>query len=301
MHDVVIVGAGPAGCTAGIFSVRRNLKALVISDPAELSQAEEATMVDDWPGEAGIKGVELVKKFREHARKLGVEFSDGKVTEIRKSRKGFDVMAEKTKHQGKAVILATGAKHRKGMVKGEEEFAGKGISYCATCDGPLFRGKKVMVLGGGDSAVAYALLLEQIGADTTLVHRRDELRAAEAIQNKILKSRVKILWDTVCLEIKGDRTVKSAVLMNKKTQKQEEVPVDGVFVALGTTPTSEVAKKLGVKLDEGGYIIVDKMQKTNVPGLFAAGDCCNNPSKKIVTSAGDGAIAAESAYNYLKS
>jgi thioredoxin reductase (NADPH) len=300
MFDVIIIGSGPAGCTAGIFSVRRNLKALIVSDPAGLSQAEEAVLVDDWPGELGIKGIELMEKFRGHARKLDVEFREDKVTEIKKAGKGFMVRGEKGSHEGRAVILATGARHRKGLVKGEDKFAGKGVSYCATCDGPLFRGKKVLVLGGGDSAVMYALLLEQLGADTTLVHRRDQLRAAEALQKKILKSKVRILWDTVCTEIRGDRAVKSAVLMNKKTNKKEVVRVDGVFVAFGTVPTSEVAKKLGVRMDKWGYIMVDKLQKTNVTGVFAAGDCCSNPSKKIVTAAGDGAIAAESAYDYLK-
>lgn len=300
MHDVIIIGFGPAGCTAGIFSARRNLKTLILHDDMSLSQVEEATIVDDWPGELGIKGMDLMDKLREHTKKLGVEIKEEKVLEIKKAGKSFKVRTEKRSYSGKTVILATGAKHRKGLVKGEEQFSGKGVSYCATCDAPLFKGKNVLVLGGGDSAVMYALLLEQIGAKTSLVHRRDELRAAEAWQKKILKSKVKILWSTVCIEIRGDKFVRSAVLMNKKTKKQIEVPVDGVFVTFGTVPTSEIAKRLGIKLNERGYLIVDRFQKTNVPGVYAAGDCCDNPSKKIVTAAGDGAIAAESAYNFLK-
>jgi thioredoxin reductase (NADPH) len=300
MHDVVIIGSGPAGCTAGIFAVRRNLKTLILSDPMELSQAEEAPLVDDWPGEPEINGMELVKKFRDHTKKLGAEIREERITEISKIKEGFIVKSAGKSFEARTVIYATGAKHRKGLVKGEEALAGKGVSYCASCDGPLYKGKRVLVLGGGDTAVSYALLLEQIGADTTLVHRRDELRAAEAWQKKIKNSKVKILWSTLCLELKGKERVESAVLMNKKTQKKEEVKVDGVFVAFGTVPTSEIAKNVGIKLDDRGYILVDRNQKTNIDGIFAAGDCCDNPSKKIVTAAGDGAIAAESAYSYIK-
>jgi thioredoxin reductase (NADPH) len=300
MYDVLIIGSGPAGCTAGIFSVRRNLKALVLSDPARLSLVEEATVVDDWPGEPGIKGMELAKRFREHARKLGVEFREEVVTDITKAGKCFGVKTGKGSYQGRTLIFATGAKHRKGLVKGEDEFAGKGVSYCASCDAPLFRGRKALVLGGGDSAAMYALLLKQVGAEVSLVHRRGKLRAAEAWQKKLFREKMRIHWNTVCLEIRGDDKVKSAVLMNNKTRKKQEVAVDGIFVAFGEVPTSELARKAGVRLDERGYVMVDKLQKTNVPCIFAAGDCCNNPSKKIVTAAADGSIAAESAYSYIK-
>jgi len=300
MYDVLIIGAGPAGLTAGIFAVRRNLKTLILNDSSSVSQIEEASLVDDWPGILGIKGTELMERFQEHAKKLRVEIKQEKVNQINKIKGGFEVSNEKFKYKTKTIIIATGSKHRKGIVKGEDKFSGKGVSYCATCDGPLFKGKKVLVLGGGDTAAMYAILLKDIGADATLVHRRDELRATEAWQKRLFKSGVKILWDTVCLEIKGDKFVKSAVLQNKKTKKREEIPVDGVFVSLGTIPTSELAKDLGIKIDEKGYIIVDREQKTNVPGVFAAGDCCNNPAKKIVTAAGDGALATETAYFYIK-
>ncbi|MCK4714751.1 MAG: FAD-dependent oxidoreductase, partial [Candidatus Aenigmarchaeota archaeon] len=237
MHDVIIIGSGPAGCTAGIFAVRRNLKTLVLSDPTELSLAEEATVVDDWPGDPEIHGMDLVRKFRDHTKKLGVEMKEEKVTGISRNKGSFIVKAGKKEFCGRTVIISTGAKHRKGLVKGEDEFSGRGVSYCASCDAPLYRGKKVLVLGGGDTAVSSALLLEQVGADTTLVHRRDELRSAEAWQKKIKKSKVKILWNTVCLEIKGRRKAESAVLLNRKTGKKEEVRIDGVFVAFGTVPT----------------------------------------------------------------
>jgi thioredoxin reductase (NADPH) len=299
MYDVLIIGSGPAGCTAGIFSVRRNLKALVVSDPASLSQTEEATTIEDWPGDMGVHGIELAQKFRDHAKKLGVEFLEDKITDLKVGKSSVKIIGKKS-YEGKTLIFATGARHRKGLVKGEDEFSGKGVSYCASCDAPFFKDKDVLVLGGGDSAVMYALLLDQVGARVSLVHRRDELRAAEAWQNKIKKSKVKVLWSTVALEIKGSGKVESAILMNKKTQKKSEVKVDGIFVAFGTVPTSGLARKAGLKLDERGQIIVDRQQKTNVTNVFAAGDCCNNPSKKIVTAAGDGAIAAESVYSFIK-
>ena len=300
MYDVLIIGSGPAGLTAGIFAVRRNLKTLVLNDPGSISQTDEASMVDDWPGIMGIKGPELMDRFREHAKKIGVEIRQEKINKIARIRGGFEVTNTDYKYKTKTLIIATGSKHRKGLVKGEDKFSGKGVSYCATCDGPLFKGKKVLVLGGGDTAVTYAILLDQIGAETGLVHRRDQLRATESWQKKIFKTGVKIYWDTVCVEIKGDKFVKSAVLKNKKTGETKEVPADGVFVAFGTIPTSELAKDIGLKIDKSGYIMVDKEQKTNVPGVFAAGDCCNNPAKKIVTAAGDGGVAAESAYFYLQ-
>ena len=300
MYDIIIIGYGPAGCTAGIFAQRRGMKTLILGDMGSLTQVEEATIIDDWPGDSEIKGIDLMEKFRKHVKKLGIEVKEERAIGARKSGKGFSVKTDKNEFQGKTLVIATGSKHRKGIVKGENKFSGKGVSYCATCDAPLFRGKKVAVIGGGDSAVTYALLLQDIGAQTILIHRRDQLRAAETWQKKILKSRVKILWDSVVTEIKGGQSVKSILVMNKKTKKVEEMLMDGVFIALGTIPTSEIAKNIGVKLNEWGFITVDKEQKTNIAGVFAAGDCCDNPSKKIVTAAADGAIAADSAYQLLK-
>lgn len=300
MHDVIIIGSGPAGCTAAIFAVRRGLKTMILSDPMSLSQAEQATVVDDWPGDPNITGMDLVKKFRDHVKKLGVEIKEEKVTELKKVGDCLKARTETSTYDSKTVIIATGAKHRKGMIKGEDEFAGKGVSYCASCDAPLFKGKKVLVLGGGDSAISYALLLDQVGAETTIVHRRGEWRGAESWVAQLKKSKVRVMMDTVAMEIKGDAMVRSAVLMDKKTQKKREVPTDGIFVAFGTIPTSEIARKTGLKLDDSGYIIVDGNQKTNVPCVYAAGDCTNTPSKKIVVASGAGAVAAESAYDFIK-
>ncbi len=300
MLDVVIIGAGPAGLTAGIFAVRRTLKVLVLGDPGSPPTITEATLVDDWPSIPNIKGPDLMVKFQEHAKRMNVPVKNEKVLEIKKSGKNFLVKTEKNVYETKTIIFATGARHRKVAVPGEEEFAGKGVSYCANCDGPLFKGKKVLVVGGGDTATTYALLLEQIGADTTLIHRRNQLRAVETFQKQIFKSDIKIIWDTVLKEIKGDRFVKSVVIENVKTKKRTELQMDGVFIAIGSVPMNELGKNIGLKVDKSGFIEVDKEQKTNVHGIFAAGDCCNNPTKRIITACGDGSKAAETAYMYIQ-
>ena len=189
--------------------------------------------------------------------------------------------------------------HKKGMIKGEAEFSGRGVSYCAACDAPLFKGRKVLYIGGGDSAVMGALLSSRIGSETMLIHRRGRLRAVKSQQEKILNSDVRIIWNTIPVEIKGDKFVKSIVVSDVKTKKRQEIPVDAVFVTMGTVPTAEVARDVGIKTDKDGFIVVDREMKTSVPGIFAAGDCTNNPLKQIVTAAGDGAVAATSAYYYF--
>ena len=300
MYDVTIIGAGPAGITAGIFSARRDLKTLILEDPGSLPTATEAIWVDDYPGIPNIRGQELMKKMREHSKRFKIDSVMEKALDIRKKGKVFAVKTDKAVHETRTLIIATGAMHRKTSVPGEEKFSGKGVSYCASCDGPLFKGKDVLVVGGGDSAVSYAILLDQIGSRTTLIHRRDELRAVEAYRDQIKKSGVKIIWNTTLKEIRGDTMVKSVVVEDVKTSKGTELPMDGVFIAIGSVPTTELAKNIKAKVDKAGFITVDKEQKTSVPGVFAAGDCCNNPTKRIVTACADGSKAAESAYMYVK-
>ncbi len=299
MYDVVVMGAGPAGITAAIFAVRAGLKTLILNDPQSLSLIEEAVQIDDWPGDPGISGMELVKKMKEHVKKLKADYKDEQVLSVTKDGV-FRVKTSKSKYETKTVVFATGAKHRKVMVPGEAEFAGKGVSYCASCDAPVFRNKKVLVIGGGDTAITDALILKSVGADATVVHRRDELRAAKSLEEQAKKAGVKFLWSTIIREIKGEQMVTSVVLMDVKTQKTFEEKVDGVFVAIGTVPLSELANKIGVKTDQAGFIMVDKEHRTNVPGVYAAGDCSDNPSKKLATAVGGGALAAESAFQYLQ-
>lgn len=301
MYDIIVIGTGPAGLTAGIFAARRDLKTLVLGDPNFLPTTTEATIVDDYPGIPNITGTELQKKFEEHSKSFKIEFKDEKAVKIEKIKKGFSVLTSgKKKHQTRTVIIATGAKHRRVNVPGEEKFAGKGVSYCANCDGPFFKGKKVFVIGGGDTAATSAVLLKQMGSDVTIVHRREELRAVEIFRNQIKKEKIPIIWNSILKKIKGDAFVKSVDMQNTKRGKIENVDVDGIFIAVGTVPTSELAKQVGVKTDDQGFIKVDKVQATNVPGVFAAGDCCDNPTKRIITSMSDGSKAAEFAYEYIK-
>ncbi len=300
MHDIIIIGAGPAGLTAGIFAVRRSMDILVLGDPTSMSTVEEASIVDDWPGAPGMMGPELMEKFRSHAKKLGVPVKPEKAVEIMKKGQGFVVKTDKGEYETRTVIMATGAKHRKAMVPGEEKFAGRGVSYCANCDGPLYRGRKVAVIGGGDTAATYALLLEQIGADTILIHRRDELRAVDVYRKELAKSNVKFMWNSMLKEIKGGKMVTSVVIQDVKTKQKKEIPMDGVFIAIGTVPASELGKNIGIKTDEGGFIKVDRKQMTSVPGVFAAGDCSDNCSKRIVTAAAEGAVATEMAFEFIR-
>lgn len=300
MHDIIVIGAGPAGLTAGIFAVRRSMDIVVLGDPTSLSTMEEASIVDDWPGLPGVMGPELMEKFRSHANKLGVHVKPEKAIEIVKKGHNFVVRTEKGEYETKTVIMATGAKHRKAMVAGEEKFAGRGVSYCANCDGILFKGRKVAVIGGGDTAATYALLLEQMGAETTLIHRRDELRAVDTYRKELAKSKVKLIWNSVLKEIKGDKMVKSIVIQDVKTKGTKEIPMDGVFVAIGTVPASELGKNIGMKTNESGFIKIDKKQMTSVPGVFAAGDCSDNCTKRIVTAAAEGSVATEMAFEFIK-
>ena len=197
--------------------------------------------------------------------------------------------------------MATGGKHKELGVEGEKEFRGRGVSYCAVCDGFFFKGKKVIVVGGGNSALVEAMYLKDLGCDVTVVHRRDKFKADEIIQRQFYEKNIPVLWNTVVEKIVGTNKVEKVILRNVKTGEKSEMEVNGVFIAIGIEPQTELALKLGVELDSEGYIKVDRNQATNVEGVFAAGDCCNNPLKQVITACGDGAIAAYSAYQFLKS
>ena len=299
MYDIIVIGGGPAGCTAALFAQRYGLKTLVLMDPMSLAQSEEATHVDDWPGTKDISGFDLTNSFRVHAKRYGAEFKMEKAVEIKKDN-GFSVKTESSSYESKTIIFATGAKHRKAMVKGEEEFAGKGVSYCASCDGPLFKGKNVLVIGGGDTAINSAILLQSQGVNVALVHKRDELRASRANQDKLSATKAQIIWDTILTEIMGDKMADTVMLKNVKTGESKKMKIDGIFISIGSVPTSELAGQIEVEMNEAGFIETDIEQKTNVPGVFAAGDCTDRLAKKIVVASGYGAVAATSAYNFIK-
>jgi len=294
IFDCIIIGGGPAGCSAGIYAARFGLKTLLLSSPDTLSQAEHAADIENYPGFKKIHGAELVAKMREQAASAGVKIADAKATSIIDG-KLKTVHTEGKHYSGKSVIIATGAAHRKGGVPGEDEFAGKGVSYCAPCDGPLFKGKPVVVWGGGDSALSYAVYLQGIGCKVTLVHRRKDFRAAEALVKKAASSGVKFTLERTVAEIKGKKFVESVVLDDKSVIK-----VSAIFISIGEVPAVELARSAGVAIDAASFISVSPSKATNVPGIFAAGDVTVTPFRQIATATGDGTIAALSAFKYVK-
>ena len=294
ISDCVVIGGGPAGLSAGIYAARFGLKVLLLSSPETLSQAESATEIENYAGFKSIPGAELVSKMREHAVAAGVRIVDEKAVSLTDG-KVKTVFTETGKHSAKSIIIATGAAHRKGGVPGEEELRGKGVSYCATCDGPLFKGKPVVVWGGGDSALSYAIYLANIGCAVTLVHRRKEFRAAAAQVEKAKKAGVKFVLERTVAEIKGKKSVESVVLDDKS-----EIKCSAVFVAIGEVPAVELARSAGVAVDENGFIIAKEDCVTNVAGIFVAGDVRTKLFRQIATSVGDGAVAALSAFKFVR-
>ncbi len=297
--DVAIIGAGPAGLTAAIYSARYGLKTVVFEDPSVISQLAIAPFIENYPGFEGT-GLDLITKMKDQALKFGAEHKLERVEDVRKEGDIFIVKTDGGEYKARAIIIATGGKHRELGVEGEKEFAGRGVSYCAVCDGFFFKGKRVIVVGGGNSALVDAMYLKDLGCDVTVVHRRDEFRADKAVQKRFFEKDIPVIWNSVVERIEGTKSVERVVLKNVKTGEKMELEVDGVFIAIGVKPQTEIASKLGVELDQYGYIKVDKRQATNVEGVFAAGDCCDNPLKQVITACGDGAIAAHSVYEFLK-
>ncbi len=297
--DVAIIGAGPAGLTAAIYSARYGLRTVFFETVDPASQLALTPTIENYPGFEG-PGYRLLEKMKEQAMKFGARHKLENVEKVVKGDDGFTVITDSATYKAKAVIIATGGKHAELDVPGEKEFVGRGVSYCATCDGSFFRGKRVLVVGGGNTAVTEAIYLKEIGCEVTLIHRRDELRAEKALQEELFKRGVPVIWNSVVTRIEGDGKVERAVIKNRITGEESVVEVDGVFIAVGIKPATDMVEELGVERDENGYIVVDSKQATNVEGVFAAGDCCNKPLKQAVTAAGDGALAASSAFEYIK-
>ncbi len=299
-YDLVIIGGGPAGLTAGIYAVRKNLKTLVI-EKSEFGGTVNLTFeIENYPGLGKISGEELSKRFHSHAKSLGVDFAVDEINDIKQEDNMFILKGWEGEYKAKAIILATGARHRKLGIPGEEEFAGKGVSYCAVCDAPFFRGKDIAVVGGGNTAVKDALYMSEICSKVYLIHRRDQFRADEVdVEELKRKHNVEFLTSSVVEKINGDSKVKSITVRNKKTGETKEVPVEGVFIDIGEIPNNELAKKLGVKLNDRGFIEVNDDMETSIPGVYAAGDITGKLAQ-IVVAAAQGAIAAVSAYEYIR-
>lgn len=298
-YDVMIVGGGPAGISASIYAVRRHIKTLIVEKLQTGGQMLLTADIENYPGVGLISGVDLSARMEEHCKKLGVEFTSDEILRIEKDKGGFNIQGRSNSYESKAVIVATGGSHKHLDVKGEEDFQGKGISYCATCDAPFFSGKSVAVVGGGNSAVTDALYLADIAKEVHLIHRKDVLRAEEAKIAELDKIGVKIHLNSSVEEIGGEQTVGYVTVKDIAGDTISKLDVDGVFISIGNIPVSEFAKDMGVKLDANGYIVVDRVMQTNVLGVFAAGDVTGGVLQ-IATAIGEGCAAGLSAYDYIK-
>ena len=301
IYDLIIIGSGPAGLAAAVYAQRAKLDTLVV-EKAMVSGGQVLTTyeVDNYPGLPGIGGYDPGIKFREHADRLGARFVEDEVLNIQDGGKGAikGVVCQGNTYEARSLILATGAVHRKLGVPGEEELAGAGVSYCATCDGAFFRNKVTAVIGGGDVAVEDAIFLARMCSKVYLIHRRNELRAAKSLQENLLSlDNVEVIWDTVADSINGDGMVKSLSLTNVKNGQKRELDVQGVFIAVGITPESRAFEGL-VDMDHG-YIRAGEDTVTSAPGIFAAGDVRTKPLRQIITAAADGANAITSVERYL--
>ncbi|MEG1991951.1 MAG: thioredoxin-disulfide reductase [Acetivibrio sp.] len=301
LYDTIIIGSGPAGLTAGIYGKRAELSILIIEkDPMSGGQIINTYEVDNYPGLPGITGFELATQFREHCNKLGVSFVEGEV--IRADLEG-DVkkiwINDKEVYEAKTVIIAGGAVNRKLRIPGEKEFAGKGVSYCATCDGAFFKNQEVIVVGGGDVAVEDAIFLGRGCKKVSLIHRRDQLRAAKTLISKLESmDNIEVVWDSVVEKIEGKDFVESVTIRNLKTMEEKKCKAEGVFVAVGTIPNTEIYGDI-LDLNENGYIVAGENCATNVEGVYAAGDIRQKHLKQIITAAADGANAITTVEQYL--
>lgn len=320
MYDVVIVGSGPAGLSASIYAKRAGLSALTLEkNPMSGGQVLNTYEVDNYPGLPGINGFDLGMKFREHADKLGCEFKEASLLSVEslssgeekaelvaastdgktEEKTGFLLKTDQGEIRTKTILAATGASHAKLNVPGEEELSGAGVSYCATCDGAFFRGKVTAVVGGGDVAVEDAIFLARGCEKVYLIHRRDELRAAAVLQKEVMAlPNVEIVWDTIVEKIEGQEQVENLILKNVKTGKEESLPVQGVFVAVGIIPAGEIFRDLA-DCNEKGYLIAGEDCVTSTPGIFAAGDVREKKLRQVVTAVADGANAITSILEYF--
>ena len=288
--DLVIIGGGPAGLSAGIYAVRSGLNTVIIEREALGGQVATTPIVENYPGFTQVGGKTLVDIMVSHALQYVQIFPGEEVVDIEPGDP-INVTTSRRRFQTKTVLLATGASHRHLGVPGESRLGGRGVSYCSTCDGPLFKGKKVVMIGGGNSAVTEALHLHHIGCDVTMIHRRDTLRAQEFLAQQLDKTNIPVLWNTEVKEIRGKERVEEILMVNTQTNETTTIKVDGVFLAIGYQPTVDLATKIGAELTPDGYIKQDSQHRTNIPGIYSAGDV-EGGYKQIVTASGQGAGAA---------
>jgi thioredoxin reductase (NADPH) len=299
-YEVIIIGGGPAGLTAGLYTSRAGLKSLLIERGIFGGQIVNARQVDNYPGfPQGISGFELASLMHEQAIKYGLETINATVTAIKPGGK-YSIITAEGNFEAEAVIIAAGSEYRKLEVPGEEELLGRGVSYCATCDGFLFRDLDVAIVGGGDTAITDALELSEHASKVYIVHRRDQLRAGQILKKRALeRTKLEPVWNTVVEEIIGDNKVSGLKVRNVKTGEITKLEVAGVFVAIGFEPNSQCFSDV-VELDEAGLIKADELMATSAPGIFAVGDIRKNSPRQVAGAVGDGATAALSAFKYLR-
>ena len=301
MNDIIIIGSGPAGLSAAIYAQRACLDTIVIEkNGISGGQVLNTWEVDNYPGFPGVTGFELSRQFREHANKLGARVVQDEVVQVELSGNVKKVVCEEETYEARCVILASGAHHRTLEVPGEEELRGAGVSYCATCDGAFFRGRTVAVVGGGDAALEDAIFLARMCEKVYIVHRRDKLRGAKRLQERLQAlENIEFVWNSETVAIEGNAQVEALRLRQTQTGEEKRLDVDGVFIAVGIAPESELyAGQL--ELDEQGYIRADESGQTSVPGVFAAGDVRTKALRQILTAASDGANCVASAERYLQ-
>ncbi len=303
VYDTIIIGGGPAGYTAGIYAARARMKVLLIESFSVMGQATMTDVVENYPGFESVGGFEIVSKFKKQATAFGLDAMAGTVSEIAEKTldkvKIFEVTSDAGSFKALSLIIATGASPKKLDIPGEKEFIGKGVSYCATCDGAFFRDKDVVVVGGGDTAVEEAMFLTKFARKVTIIHRRDRFRAAKILQERAFgNKKIEVVWNSTVKEIAGKEKIEKIVLENVKTKNLSEFAVSGVFVFVGWKPNTEFVKGV-VELDKHNCIPVDNFCKTSKDGVYAAGDCCQKVLHQIVTACGDGAVAAYSAGQYV--
>lgn len=301
IHDVIIIGGGIAAHSAALYVARASLNPLVISGTG-LDQLSLTTLVENYPGfPDGILGPNLIKNCKEQAKKFGAEYLEENVDSFKKKKGYFEVGTGKKKFQARVVIISTGASARRLNIPGEGKYFGRGVSTCAVCDAALFKDKTAVVVGGGDSAIEESLALHKFAKKITIIHRRDKFKASKIMQNRILKlkDKINIIWDSEVIEVLGDKFVTGIKIRNIKTGKESIIKCDGMFLAIGHVPNTKIFNGV-VKLDKAGYIVTDKRSRTNVEGVYAAGDVQDYIFKQAITSAGTGCQAAIEAEKYIE-
>lgn len=301
IYDVIIIGAGPAGMTAAVYTSRANLSTLMLERGIPGGQMANTEDVENYPGYESILGPDLSNKMFEHAKKFGAEYAYGDVKEVIDGKEYKTIIAGKKEYKARAIIVASGAEYKKIGVPGEAELGGRGVSYCAVCDGAFFKGKELVVIGGGDSAVEEGVFLTRFASKVTIVHRRDTLRAQKILQDRAFQNeKVDFIWNHTIKEInEASGKVGSVTLVDVNSGEEKEVKTDGVFVYIGMLPLSKPFVELGIT-NENGYLETNERMETKIPGIFAAGDVREKMLRQIVTATGDGSIAAQSAQHYVE-